>query len=159
AHWIAQTADVLTACPEAARVFLPGGAPPRPGARLRNPDLARTLEAIAGCGRAGFYEGPVAREGAAYARANGGLFTESDLAAQRARWGAPLVGAYRGLTVYQTPPPTQGFTVLQMLRLVEAFDLGALEYLGPAHVHLLVQAKQLAFHDRDRFLGDPDFVE
>ena len=66
---------------------------------------------------------------------------------------------YRGVTLFQTPPPTQGLSVLQMLRLLEGFDLGALEYLGPDHVHLLIQAKQLAFHDRDRFLADPRFVE
>lgn len=159
AAFTAQTADVLRASPEAAAIFLPGGSPPRAGQRLVNPDLARTLEAIAGWGRAGFYEGPVARELARHARERGGLFTERDFLEQRAQWGEPLGASYRGVTIYETPPPTQGFTVLQMLKLLESFDLGALEYLGPDHVHLLVQAKQLAFHDRDRLLADPDFVK
>src|SRR5262249_53700114 len=75
-----------------------------------------------------------------------------------ARWGEPLLAAYRGVTIYETPPPTQGISVLQMLALLESFDVGALEYLGPDHVHLLVQAKMLAFHDRDRFVADPAFV-
>src|SRR5205085_10397681 len=67
--------------------------------------------------------------------------------------------SYRGVTIYETPPPTQGVSVLQMLKLVEAWDLGALEYLGPDHVHLLVQAKMIAYHDRDRVIADPDFAE
>jgi gamma-glutamyltranspeptidase/glutathione hydrolase len=154
----AELVDVLAARADTAALFLPGGATPREGQRLANPDLARTLEAIGAAGRAGFYEGEVAAEIARYARDHGGFLTEADLRTQRARWGEPLRGAYRGVTIYQTPPPTQGFTVLQMLNLLEAFDLGSMERLGPEAVHLLVQAKMLAFHDRDRLLADPDFV-
>jgi gamma-glutamyltranspeptidase len=159
AAFIEQTADVLARDPGAAAVFLPGGGPPPGGRTLRNPDLARTLEAIAARGRAGFYEGPVAAEACRHAREHGGFFAEGDFAAQRSRWEAPLAGAYRGVTIYETPPPTHGFTVLQMLALLEPSRLGSLEYLGPDHVHLLVQAKQLAFHDRDRFLADPLHAE
>jgi gamma-glutamyltranspeptidase/glutathione hydrolase len=159
AHWIAETAPLLAADPDAAVIFLPGGRPPRPGETIRNPDLARTLEAIGAAGRGGFYEGEVAAEMARWARGCGGLATAADFRAQRAEWGAPLSASYRGVTVFETPPPTQGVSVLQMLRLLEGFDVGALDYLGPEHVHLLVQAKQLAFHDRDRFLADPRFVE
>ena len=132
---------------------------PRPGQRLRNPDLARTLERIGAAGRAGFYEGETAAEMARHAASHGGFFDERDFAAQRAEWGEPLRATYRGVTIYETPPPTQGLSVLQMLGLVEPWDLGALEYLGPDHVHLLVQAKMLAFHDRDRFIADPGFVQ
>ncbi len=158
AGFVGVAAELLGASADAARILLPGGAPPRPGQRLRNPDLARTLEAIAAAGRAGFYEGEVAAEAARYAQAEGGLFTGADWARQRARWEPPLRGTYRGVTVYETPPPTQGFTVLQMLALLEEFDLGDLPHLGADAVHLQVQAKQLAFHDRDRFLADPDFA-
>jgi gamma-glutamyltranspeptidase/glutathione hydrolase len=157
--FIARAAEVLAKNAEAAAIFLPRGEVPRPGQRLRNPDLALTLEAIAERGRAGFYEGPVAAEACRYAREHGGFFAERDFVEQRSRWDDPLRGAYRGVTVYETPPPTHGFTVLQMLALLEPFDLGSLEYLGPDHVHLLVQAKQLAFHDRDRLLADPLSVE
>jgi gamma-glutamyltranspeptidase len=159
ARWITQTASLLAASPEAAVLFLPDGRPPRTGQRLRNPDLARTLEAVAAGGRAAFYEGDVAREIVRWSRAHGGLVAEADFRAQRAGWGEPLASAYRGVTLYETPPPTQGVSVLQMLRLIEPFDVGAMDYLGPDHVHLLVQAKQLAFHDRDRVLADPDFVK
>jgi gamma-glutamyltranspeptidase/glutathione hydrolase len=148
--------DVFNA--EARAIFTPGGEPPRAGARLANADLARTLERIAGSGREGFYGGDTARELARYARANGGLFDERDLAAQDAGWGEPISTTYRGVTIYETPAPTQGFAVLEMLNLLEPFDVGRLDFLGPDHVHLLVQAKQIAYHDRDRHLADPEFA-
>ena len=156
---ITLAADLLARCPEAAAVFLPGGTSLETGQLLRNSDLARTLERIAGSGRAGFYEGETARELVRYARQQGGFSTEPDLDAQRSSWEEPISTPYRGVTVYQTPPPTQGVSVLQMLNLVEPFDLGRLEYLGPDHVHLLVQAKMLAFHDRDRVVADPRFAD
>jgi gamma-glutamyltranspeptidase/glutathione hydrolase len=158
ARFAADTAEVLAASPETAAIFLPGGRSPRAAQLLRNPDLARTLEAVAGSGRAGFYEGEVAREMTRHAREHGGFFSEEDFRAQRAEWGEALSGTYRDVTIYQTPPPTQGFTVLEMLNLVEPLDLGRLDYLGPDHVHLLVQAKMIAFHDRDRVLADPGFA-
>ena len=159
AYWIEHAETLLAETPETAAIFLPDGRPLRAGEGLRNPDLARTLEAIAEGGRAGFYEGEVAREIVRWSRANGGLVAEADYQAQRSGWGEPLSATYRGVTLYETPPPTQGMSVLQMLRLVEPFDLGSMDYLGPDHVHLLVQAKQIAFHDRDRVLADPDFVK
>ena len=159
AKWTAGAAEALKASPEAARIFLPGGAPPQADQRVINGDLALTLERIAALGRAGFYEGETAREMARWAGAHGGFFTERDFAEQRAKWGEPLSTVYRGVTIYETPPPTQGISVLQMLNLLEPFELGKLDYLGPDHVHLLVQAKQIAFHDRDRLIADPEFVK
>jgi gamma-glutamyltranspeptidase len=153
ARFIEQSKAELAACPEAAAIFLQGSA------ALVNPGLARSLERIASDGRAGFYEGETAREMARYAEVHGGFFRAADFAAQQARWGEPLVGTYRGVTIYQTPPPTQGLTVLQMLNLLEPLELQRLPLLGPERVHLMVQAKQLAFHDRDRLLADPRFAE
>ena len=152
-RFIEQTAVELDAASTA--LFLPRGEVPRPGAKLRNPNLARTLESIGAHGRAGFYEGEVARQLAAL----GGFFGESDLASQRAHWGEPIHGTYRGVTIYETPAPTQGFTVLEMLNLLEPLELAKREFLGPDHVHFLVQAKQIAYHDRDRWLADPRFAE
>jgi gamma-glutamyltranspeptidase/glutathione hydrolase len=145
ARWIEQTAPEMDAATKA--IFLPGGK------ILRNPRLAETLRSIAANGRAGFYEGEVARKLAGL----GGFFTERDLAAQGAYWGEPIRGSYRGVTIYETPAPTQGFTVLEMLNMVEPLALGP--FLGPDHVHLLVQAKQIAYHDRDRWLADPRFAQ
>ena len=150
-RWIEQTAPEMDAASRA--IFLPGGKAPPADTRLRNPRLAHTLQAIAAKGRAGFYEGEVARHLAAL----GGFFTGRDLAAQGAYWGEPIHGTYRGVTIYETPAPTQGFTVLEMLNLLEPLDLGP--YLGPDHVHLMVQAKQIAYHDRDRWLADPRFAK
>lgn len=151
ARWISATEAELAQDAGAAALFL--------GARtkLTNPALARTFEAIAAQGRAGYYEGEVAAALARFSAERGGFFGAADLAAQRASWGEPISGTYRGVTIYETPAPTQGFTVLEMLNLVEPLDLGP--YQGADHVHLLVQAKQLAYHDRDRWLADPRFAD
>ncbi len=159
ARWTANVAHVLQASAGAARIFLPDGRAPRAGQRIRNPDLALVLERIGAAGRAGFYEGETAAELLRYARAHGGFFAQRDLDAQRSSWGKPLSATYRGVTICETPPPTQGLSVLQMLGLVEPWDLGRLDYLSADHVHLLVQAKMIAYHDRDRILADPDFVK
>jgi gamma-glutamyltranspeptidase/glutathione hydrolase len=156
ARWIAETAPELAKDDASAALFLPGGCAPAPGALLRNPALARTLEAIGARGRAGFYEGEAARSLGRFSGERGGFFRAEDLSAQRAHWGEPIRGTYRGVTICETPAPTQGFTVLGMLNLVEPLELGP--YLGPDHVHLLVQAKQLAYHDRDRWLADPNYA-
>ncbi|HSB24114.1 MAG TPA: gamma-glutamyltransferase [Burkholderiaceae bacterium] len=164
ARWLQDTAPELAPHPESAAIFLPNyaktGKPPSAGTTLTNPDLARTLDALAANGHAGFYGGEVAREMARFAQANGGFFTEADLKNQAARWGEPLKGSYRGVTIYETPAPTQGFTVLEMLNLLEPFELHRLPHTPGASadvVHLMVQAKQIAYHDRDRHLADPLF--
>jgi gamma-glutamyltranspeptidase/glutathione hydrolase len=141
----------------ALAIFAPGGAVPRAGDKLVNRGLALVLERIAQDGREGFYGGETARSLAAFSRAGGGFFDEADLGAQRASWGEPLSGSYRGVEILQTPPPTQGFTVIEMLNLVEPSEIGRMDPLGPELAHLLVQAKQIAYHDRDRLLADPEF--
>jgi gamma-glutamyltranspeptidase/glutathione hydrolase len=151
AYWRELARTELAKCPDATAIFL------RDGNVLRNPDLARTLQSIASDGWHGFYEGEVARELVRYSQANDGFFAPDDLKAQRARWGEPLKGSYRGVTIYETPAPTQGFVVLEMLNLLEPLDMAKREFLGPDYVHLMVQAKQVAYNDRDRFLGDPRF--
>ena len=150
-------ADLLPYADSCA-LFLPAGMAPRTGAMLKNVGLANTLSAIASDGAAGFYHGPVARALVDFSQANGGFFALDDLAAQAAFWGEPLVGSYRDVTLYQTPAPTQGFTVLQMLALLEPYQLHNMEHLGADAAHLMVQAKQIAYHDRDRWLADPRFA-
>jgi gamma-glutamyltranspeptidase len=159
ANWIAVTAPELARNAEAAAIFLKGGAAPRAGQSLVNADLARSIETVGASGRDAYYEGEIARELSRYADANGGFFTEADFRAQRAQWREPIFTDYRGVRLYQTAPPTQGISLLQMLNLVEGYDIGAMEYLGADHVHLLVQAKQLAFNDRDRWIADPAFAK
>ncbi len=159
AGWIEATAAELAPHPESAAIFLPEGQAPRAGSTIRNPDLARTLQSLAAGGRAGFYEGDVGTEMARFSNERGGFFTAHDLALQNARWGAALKGSYRDVTIYETPAPTQGFTVLEMLNLLEPFDLNLRPYLGADHVHFMVQAKQVAYHDRDQHLADPLFAD
>ena len=158
AGWIDATRAELAQSPEAAAVFLPGGAAPRAGTRIANPNLARTLSAFAQGGWSGFYEGEVANAFARYAASHGGFFDAADFKAQRATWGEPISTRYRGVDIVNTPPPTQGFTVLEMLNILAPFELHRREFLGPDHLHLLVQVKQLAYFDRDRALADPAFA-
>lgn len=141
----------------ALAVFTPGGGAPRAGDKLVNRGLALVLERIAAAGHEGFYAGETARSLAAFSRAGGGFFDEGDFGAQRASWGEPLSATYRGVEIFETPPPTQGFTVLEMLNIIESHETGTMDPLGPELAHLLVQAKQIAYHDRDRLLADPEF--
>jgi len=159
AGWLQFTQAELQTLSGWRNVFMPNGQLPVTGSALTNPALARTLQAVADGGAAAFYAGEVGQSLAAFSQQNGGFFTREDLAAQQARWGEPLVGQYRDLTLYQTPAPTQGFTVLQMLKLVEPFELHRMALRDPQRIHLMVQAKQISYHDRDRWLGDPAFAE
>lgn len=159
AAFLVQTKTELADHADSAAIFLSGGDPPRAGAKLVNHNLARTLEAVAAGGWSGFYEGEVAAEMSRFAAAQGGFFRTADFKAQTATWGEPISGTYRDVTIFNTPPPTQGFTVLEMLNLLEPYELHERPYMGADHVHLLVQAKQIAYHDRDRFLADPAFSE
>lgn len=159
ADFIALMHEELANQREAAALFLARGGPPRSGSKLSNPALAGTLQAIAEGGWSGFYEGAVAEEMVRWSQEAGGFFHLEDFKVQRAVWGAPLAGRYRDLTIYNTPPPTQGFTVIEMLNMIEPCDLHGMELLGADRVHLLVQAKQIAYHDRDRLLADSGFAD
>jgi len=156
---IQRALDVIAQEPTTAAMYLQDGEAPRPGARLVQPLLARTLELVAEGGREAFYAGEIAREIVAFSCARGGLLAEQDFAEARSDWGEPLAATYRGVTLYEPPPPTQGVITLLMLNMLEGDDIGALPYLGPDHVHLLVEAKKIAFADRNRHIADPAFVK
>lgn len=142
-----------------ARLLYPDGAPPRFGQRLRQPDYARTLESIAREGRRAFYQGRIGEQIADAVRAAGGFLSADDLASHRAEVLEPLAVPYRGCTVYETPPNSQGLILLEELRLVDGYDLASWGHLSPDAVHHMVEAKKLAFEDRQRFAGDPSFVD
>ena len=142
----------------AGRIFVPDGRVPHAGEKIVNPGLANVLERIASGGAEGFYRGETGDTLAGYARTEGGFFDEQDLRAQAAQWEEPLKGTYRGVEVYETPAPTQGFAVLEMLNLIEPYEIDAMDPLGPDLAHLLTQAKQIAYHDRDTLLADPAFA-
>jgi len=157
ARWIEMCSAENALNAHALTLFIPTGAAPRAGEKLVNKGLAIVLERIAAAGHAGFYGGETACSLASFSRRGGGFFDEEDFAAQRPAWGEPLRGTYRGVEICETPPPTQGFTVLEMLNLIEPYEVGKMEPLGPDLAHLLVQAKQIAYSDRDRLLADPEF--
>lgn len=142
-----------------ARMLWVDGEPPRMGQTLRQPALARTLEAIADGGRDAFYRGEVARTIARAVQDAGGYMSEDDLARHEADVLEPLSVEYRGSTVYETPPNSQGLILLEELKIVEGFGLAAWGHLSADAVHHMVEAKKLAFEDRLRFAGDPAFVD
>ncbi len=139
--------------PEWRRVFVPGGEFPTTGQCFRQPDLARTLEEL-GDDPELFYRGRVARAIADRLAADGFL-TAPDLAEHAGEWGEPISTTYRGYTVYETPPPTQGLATLLTLNLLEGFDLARHPVHSLEHLHLLLEVSKLAYADRDRWVADP----
>ena len=141
------------------RTYAPGGATPGEGSLFRNPDLARSYRQIAEGGRAAYYEGTIAGAIDAYFKRIGGWIDRTDLAAHAGEWVTPLRTSYRGVEVYGLGPNTQGLTTLQMLNILEAFDLGAMGFQSAQSLHHQAEAKRLAFEDRARFFADPAFAE
>jgi gamma-glutamyltranspeptidase/glutathione hydrolase len=149
----------LTGFPASAATFLPGGRPPEVGSQLLQPELAATLEAIRRAGADGFYRGLVADLIVAEMERGGGLISHEDLAAYRAVWREPITIRYRGHTIYSMPPASSGgVTMGEILNVMEGFE--PLPPFGsPALLHREAEAMRRAFTDRNRYLGDPAFVE
>ena len=143
--------------PETARVFLKDGRAPKKGETLTNPDLARTLEAVAEGGPAAFYEGPIAETIATHIQELGGCLTTEDLKAYSPFITAPYKIGYRGYDVYTSPLGAGGLTTLQMLRLVEEFDITVMSL--SERFHLFAEAMKVCWPERLRRFGDPDFVD
>jgi gamma-glutamyltranspeptidase / glutathione hydrolase len=146
--------SMLARDPKAAAVYLPGGKAPRPGDVFRNPALAASLELIARDGRDAFYKGAIAKAIAEEMQRQNGLVTAKDLADHHADWVDPLSTTYRGYQVLELPPNTQGVAALEMLNIMEGFDLKALGHNSAAYLHTMVEAKRIAFADRGAWLGD-----
>src|SRR5688500_18069007 len=142
----------------ARATYAPGGEAPGGGEIFRNPDLARTYRMIAEGGRDAFYEGPIARTIHAYFRRIGGWLTSADLAAHRSEWTEPHVTDYRGVTVHAIGANTQGIATLQMLNILENFDMKDAGFQSALSIHLQAEAKRLAYEDRARFYADPAFA-
>lgn len=158
AAW-ALNAEGLRELPGFAETFLPGGRAPCKGEIFRNPSLADTLERIAEGGRDAFYGGQLAETIERFMKRVGGFLTARDLAEHRSEWVEPVSTSYRGLEVWELPPNTQGIAALQILNLLEGFDVAAMGFGSPDHVHHFVEAKKLAFEDRARLYADPDFAK
>jgi gamma-glutamyltranspeptidase/glutathione hydrolase len=146
--------------PASIAAYSRNGQPYAAGDRIRQPDLARTLARIRDSGRDGFYVGETARLVADEMKRNGGLITAEDMAAYEAKERAPIRGNYRGYEIVSMPPPSSGGTALvEMLNILEGFDLTAAGHNSPKYVHLVAEAMRRGFIDRARYMGDPDFVQ
>lgn len=151
--------DQITELDNFRKTYLPKGKAPREGEVFQNPDLARTLEKIAVGGRDVFYRGELTDVMDAYARRVGMHLRRADFERHRSTWVEPVSVNYRGYDVYELPPNGQGITALQMLNILEGFDLRSLGHNSAEYLHLQLEAKKLAFADRARFFADPDFGE
>src|SRR5215471_5198086 len=155
AHQWKEVEGILARDPYAAKTFLIDGKAPAPGDVFKNPALARSLELIAKGGRDVFYKGAIASAIAEDMKRRNGLITLQDLASHHADWVEPISTTYRGYQVLELPPNTQGVSALEMLNIIEGYDLKALGHNTALYLHTLVEAKKIAFADRGAWIGDP----
>jgi len=149
----------LSADPGAAATFLVGGRAPNVGETFRNPDLAGSLRAICAGGRDAFYRGPIAERIVACAKTVGGTIAAEDLASHASTWDDPVSVRYRGHDVWELPPNGQGIAALQMLGMLEGFDLAGMDRDAAELLHLMIEAKKRAYEDRARYYADPAFAD
>ncbi len=156
--WNDSTAK-LANVPSSAACFLPGGRAPRFGETFRNPGLARSLRQIAAFGPDAFYRGAISETIVAYSKQAGGLFDAQDFASHTSTWVDAVTTNYRGYDVWELPPNGQGIAALQMLNLLEPYDLKAMGPGSAQALHLMIEAKKLAYEDRAKYYADPDFAK
>ncbi len=158
AYYWQRNARVLKEYPGFSATFMPGGRAPRAGEIFKNPRLADTYRMLAREGRDAFYKGAIAHKITEYMQANGGFLSYEDLAEHESEWVEPVSSDYRGYTVWELPPNGQGIAALQILNILEGFDIAAMGFDSADYLHTFVEAKKLAFEDRARFYADMDFA-
>src|SRR5256714_2302356 len=173
-EYIKTRASVFSQWPDAKRIFLPGGQVPKAGDIFVQADLARTLRAIVAAekrassrgrhnalmaARDYFYRGPISRKIGDYMQHNGGLLSSEDMARFHAGVGKPVMTNYRGVEVYKPGFWTQGPVMIETLNMLDGFDLKRMGHNSPEYIHTVVEALKLGFADRDRYYGDPNFVQ
>ena len=158
AQWANETA-FLQRDSAAAATFLPGGHAPKAGEWFRNPDYARTLQDVAAHGIGTFYGGALGQRIATHLQALGGFITLDDLRGNAPTWVTPISVPFRGYRVWELPPNNQGIAALEMLRILEPYDLKAMGHNSATYLHHLIEAKKLAYADLDRFVGDADHLD
>jgi gamma-glutamyltranspeptidase/glutathione hydrolase len=160
ADWLAQDEPILAAYPATAAIFLPNKRVPRDGQRLVQGDLARSLQQIAKLGaRKSFYEGQIAEDICAALQPQGSPLAAADFAGFHAEWFEPIKSTYRGYELYELPPNTQGFTALQILNLIEGYEVADWGEGTADYYHHMAEAVKVAFADREEWLTDPSFVD
>ncbi len=138
-------------------VFMPNGRMPEKGEIFKNPALAQTYREIAKGGRDAFYKGKIAKEIDRYMKANGGYLSYDDLASHKSNWVEPVSTNYRGYDLWELPPNGQGIAALQILNILEGYDIASMGFDSPEYVHTFVEAKKLAFADRAKYYADSSF--
>ncbi len=151
--------SLLQKFPTSQAIFAPGGKPLQPGQIIHQKDLAKTFQKIVDGGRDAFYEGEIAQVMVKFFQEQGGLLSMKDLADCRSRWQEPISTTYKGRTVYEAPPNSSGHVLLQELNMVEQFDLKSLGCSTAESIHMMVEAKKLAFIDREAYMADPDHTD
>ncbi|MGV6851921.1 MAG: gamma-glutamyltransferase [bacterium] len=157
AYYWGRSVPVLKKWPGFKQQMTINGQAPKKGDVWKNPNLANTLEILANEGRDAFYKGRIAHIIADYMQENGGFLSYADLASHHSEWVEPVSANYRGYDVWELPPNGQGIAALQILNILEGFDMASYGFGSVEHVHLFLEAKKLAFEDRARFYADPDF--
>lgn len=147
----------LSKFPNFADVFMKEGAMPEKGDIFKNPALANTFKQIAAGGRDAFYKGDIARTISDHVKEQGGFLSYEDLASHTSEWVMPVSANYRGYDVWELPPNGQGIAALQILNILEGFDIAGMGFGSAEYIHHFVEAKKLAFEDRAKYYADPDF--
>ena len=141
----------------AATYLVDGKRAPRFGELFRNPQLAHSYQLIGQQGADAFYRGEIAQELVRFSEQEGGLFTDKDFHDHKVQWVEPVSTTYRGYDVWELPPNGQGIAALEILNLLEPYDIGKMGAGSAEYLHLFVEAKKLAFADRAKYYADPDF--
>jgi gamma-glutamyltranspeptidase/glutathione hydrolase len=157
AYYLMKGTDLLKDYPNIKEVYMPGDKAPSKGEIFRNPYLANTLEKIVKGGRNEFYRGTIARSIDAFMKKNGGFLTFDDMSRHHSEWVDPVSTTYRGYEVWELPPNGQGIVALQMLNILEGYDIATMGFGSADYMHLFTEAKKLAFEDRARYYADPAF--
>ena len=159
AYYLSRGEPYYAEYPNFAETYMPEGRVPRKGERFSNPRLADTYATIAAGGREAFYKGEIAKKIDAFMTEQGGLLRYEDLANHRSEWVTPVSTNYRGWDVYELPPSGQGIAALQILNILEAYDIRAMGFGSADYIHVLVEAKKLAYEDRAKYYADMDFAD
>jgi gamma-glutamyltranspeptidase/glutathione hydrolase len=157
AYYLERGTSTLKEYPNIKEVYMPGGKAPSKGEIFKNPLLANTLEKIVKGGRNEFYRGTIAHQIDAFMKKQGGFLSFDDLSRHHSEWVEPVSTNYRGYEVWELPPNGQGIAALQMLNILEGYDLAAMGFGSAEYMHLFTEAKKLAFEDRARYYTDPLF--
>ncbi len=157
AYYLERSAPILSRFPNFEETYMPDGRMPEKGEIFRNPYLASTYETLAEVGRDAFYQGEIARIIADHVQESGGFLSFDDMAAHTSTWIDPVSTNYRGYDVWQLPPNGQGIAVLQILNILEGYDIASMGLYSPEYIHHFVEAKKLAFEDRAKYYSDMAF--